>query len=131
MSQEAAAPHSGPAPQPGKVGITLLFVNSQRKEGLFFEPTDTVESVAKHTIANWPTDVTVEKPEIPAQVRLLHRGRFLEGPGALAADHKLPVGEVTIVHIVIKAREVVEERSPDAPKPKADEPSSSKCCIIL
>ncbi|KAI9189927.1 hypothetical protein H9P43_001360 [Blastocladiella emersonii ATCC 22665] len=131
MSDPAAtSPAAGPAVPAGKVALNLLFVNGQRKDGWIFDPEATLDSVTGRIMAEWPSDLTVEKPVAQAQIRLLLRGRFLEGPGSLAA-HKLTPGEATVVHVVIKAHEPAAAAPADSPKPAAREVSPNKCCTIM
>ncbi|KAI9221918.1 hypothetical protein BC828DRAFT_404492 [Blastocladiella britannica] len=123
-----------PDPVPGKVGLSLLFINGQRKDGLYFDPKAAVADIAAQLMSEWPTDITVDKPAHASQIRLLHLGRFMEGPGGIGVEHKLPVGENTIIHVVIKSPLAPDADAPESPAPKETGPGSSSgsgCCTVM
>jgi hypothetical protein len=50
----AEGPVAGSVPS-GKVSLTLLLVNGQRKDGWIFNPSDTIDQVCQRTFDEWPT----------------------------------------------------------------------------
>jgi len=101
-----------------KVNLRLLLVNG-KKTDILCDPTETIESIRKRIFENWPKEWAEEAPSAESYLRVLHRGRFLELSSTLEGN-KIPKGETTTVHLLIK------EGVP------AEEPGDKcKCCIIL
>ncbi|KNE55734.1 hypothetical protein AMAG_01611 [Allomyces macrogynus ATCC 38327] len=102
-----AAPAAGAdAPVPAnKVALTFLLVSGARSDKWVFDPTNTLDQVRARLLAEWPAAWSQDAPA-PAsatQLRLLHRGRFLEPGSATLNDAHLPAGDTTVVHLIIKA----------------------------
>ncbi|KAI8618483.1 hypothetical protein BC830DRAFT_1108527 [Chytriomyces sp. MP71] len=83
-----------------QVCVRLLLV-SGLKTDLLLAPKDSVEDLKNRIFNNWPCDWTGERPDSPANLRVLLRGKFLE-PTLTLADAKIPVGQTTTCHLLIK-----------------------------
>ncbi|KAI8621668.1 ubiquitin-2 like Rad60 SUMO-like-domain-containing protein, partial [Chytriomyces sp. MP71] len=83
-----------------QVCVRLLLV-SGLKTDLLLAPKDSVEDLKNRIFNNWPSDWTGERPETPANLRVLLRGKFLE-PILTMGDAKIPIGQTTTCHLLIK-----------------------------
>ncbi|KAJ3284714.1 hypothetical protein HDU76_008251, partial [Blyttiomyces sp. JEL0837] len=83
-----------------KVNLRLLLV-SGKKSDLLVNPSDTIDTVKQKIVDTWPKEWSEEVPEGPGSLRILHRGKFLEGASTVDGN-KLPVGQTTTVHLLIK-----------------------------
>ncbi|KXS12559.1 hypothetical protein M427DRAFT_101289, partial [Gonapodya prolifera JEL478] len=138
-----------------QINLRFLLV-SGKKTDMFYGPSDSIDTVRNKIYQNWPGAWEAEKPANVGQIRILFRGKFLEQFQSTLESHKIPVGQTTTVHLVIRA--TVEPQpegglvlsgtalrvlfSPPSPaaaesEPKAATPShppeaqSSRCCVIL
>ncbi|KAJ3100133.1 hypothetical protein HDU97_002465 [Phlyctochytrium planicorne] len=109
-----------------QINLRLLLV-SGKKSDILVLPTDGVDTVKQKIFTTWPKEWSEETPESPASLRLLHRGKFLEGNSTLDS-HSIPVGQTTTVHLLIKNGQP-EPASPDKPTPVKE--SAGCSCIIL
>ncbi|KAJ3220207.1 hypothetical protein HDU67_005533 [Dinochytrium kinnereticum] len=127
----------GPAPGAGggvvidkvpedQINLRLLLV-SGKKSDILVSPADTIDAVKQKVFSAWPKDWSEEIPESPASLRLLHRGKFLEGASTLDAS-SIPIGQTTTVHLLIK-NGAPEPATPD--KPAVVKESSGCNCVIL
>ncbi|KAJ3028488.1 UNVERIFIED_CONTAM: hypothetical protein HDU68_001556 [Siphonaria sp. JEL0065] len=97
-----------------KVCVRLLLI-SGLKTDLLFVQTDSIEAVKIRIFNAWPSDWTGEQPETVANLRVLLRGKFLE-PSSTLADAKIPVGQTTTCHLLVKN---------GAPAPEAASPAGN------
>ncbi|RKO98824.1 hypothetical protein CXG81DRAFT_7671, partial [Caulochytrium protostelioides] len=87
-----------------QIVLRLLLVNGQKSD-VAIDPALTVAQVRERIFEQWPSAWARDAetaPVQPASLRILHRGRFLDGPGTLEAEGKVPRGEITTVHILVK-----------------------------
>ncbi|KAI8832548.1 hypothetical protein BC829DRAFT_421276 [Chytridium lagenaria] len=86
-------------------------------------------SLAKNPMSSSPDrhEWAEEIPESPASLRLLLRGKFLEGNTTLES-HTIPVGQTTTVHLLIKNGQP-EPTTPD--KPAVVKENNGCQCIII
>ncbi|TPX33975.1 hypothetical protein SmJEL517_g03196 [Synchytrium microbalum] len=118
-------------PAPNKVDnetikITLLLVSGKRSD-LVVSPSDTVEAIKRRIFENWPKEWSEELPESPAQLRLLLRGKFLE-PNSTMEGNKIPTGQTTTVHLIIKSAASSEGTAEKAKN--LDHAGSCRCTIM-
>ncbi|KAJ3381523.1 Ubiquitin-like protein 3 [Entophlyctis sp. JEL0112] len=99
------------------VCVRLLLVSGMRTD-LLFTPETSVQDVMNTIAGDWPDDWTGEKPESPANLRILLRGKFLE-PGEKLAS-KFPLGQTTTCHLLVK-----NTASPAALSPTVEGPKTS------
>ncbi|KAI9015971.1 ubiquitin-related domain-containing protein [Hyaloraphidium curvatum] len=116
---------------PEKINLRLLLV-SGRKTDMLAGPQESVEAVRRRVFDSWPPEWADERPKSLQAVRILYRGRFLEGGNTLESQ-KIPAGQTTVIHIVLKQFDSAEaEASPEKPaKAAAAAEPSSRCCTIL
>ncbi|KAL7754093.1 hypothetical protein RI367_000073 [Sorochytrium milnesiophthora] len=113
---------------PGKIGLSFLLVSGERKDNMLFDPKDTVDAVRKSVFDDWPKEWPADaRPPTPANLQILYRGRFFDVNSTLESN-KLPVGDMTVVHLVVKAAVAAEEA--EKPKEVDDGNSACRCCII-
>jgi len=109
-----------------QIALNFLLVSGKRKEGWLFNPILSVEQVLKIVTDNWPSefkDANSSDAPNPAHLKILHRGRFLD-PLTTLDGNKIPKGDATTVHLVVRA-------SKEGEQSKSEEPNSKCCCIIL
>ncbi len=71
-----------------------------------------------------------EKPKDIQSIRLLHLGKFIE-PDVPLSSCKIPTGETTIVHLVIKNPDDMKERKlPSQPSTTFIEMQDSFLCLL-
>lgn len=88
-----------------KMNLRLLMV-SGLKSDLLVNPSDTVAGVKQQILDSWPRGWSEEIPRGPANLRLLLRGKFLEDASTIN-DAKIPLGQTTIVHLLIRSDEAL------------------------
>lgn len=110
---------------PDRVNLRLLLL-SGRKTDLLVLPTASIEAVRGQIYQNWPSSWD-EKPKDVKSIRILYRGKFLEGGFTVECGsdrwesvilhsfnsdyptaQKIPVGQTTVIHVVLKQFENVE-----------------------
>ncbi|KAG4085538.1 hypothetical protein H8356DRAFT_1739845 [Neocallimastix lanati (nom. inval.)] len=109
-----------------KVNVRLLRPNGTRTDVLL-ESSDTILNLKQQILDTWPKEWTDEVPTTINNIKILHYGKYLEDESTLEAN-KLPVGQTTIVHLIIKfsKKELDEKDKEDDVKPA----NASCCCII-
>ncbi|KAJ3101721.1 hypothetical protein HDU96_009897 [Phlyctochytrium bullatum] len=110
----------------GQINLRLLLV-SGKKSDFLVSPSDSVDAIKQKIFSNWPKEWTDEVPEGPNNIRLLHRGKFLEGNATLDVN-TIPVGQTTTVHLLVK-NGVQEAPAADKPVP-VKEGASCRCNIL-
>ncbi|KAJ3359830.1 Ubiquitin-like protein 3 [Allomyces javanicus] len=137
----APAATTGDAPVPAdKVALTFLLVSGARSDKWVFDPTTRLDQVRARLLAEWPAAWSQDAPApaSPTQLRLLHRGRFLEPGSATLNDAHLPAGDTTVVHLIIKAVDAGETANASEPA-KSSSPTGAHAdsrgpgcrCVIL
>ncbi|ORX51852.1 hypothetical protein BCR36DRAFT_369760 [Piromyces finnis] len=106
-----------------KVNIRLLRINGNKSD-ILVNSKDTIETVKKHILESWPKGWTDEVPTAIENIKLLHYGKYLDD-NTTVEDNKIPEGQTTIVHIIIKFTKKEDEKEKDETKE-----ASSCCCII-
>ncbi|KAJ3177703.1 hypothetical protein HK101_010195 [Irineochytrium annulatum] len=82
-SGDGATVHETRIPE-DQVNLRLLLV-SGKKSDFLMAPGETVDSVKAKIFSSWPKEWTEETPESASSLRILHRGKFLEGNTTLEA----------------------------------------------
>ncbi|KXS13810.1 hypothetical protein M427DRAFT_58059 [Gonapodya prolifera JEL478] len=118
-----------------QINLRFLLV-SGKKTDMFCGPTETIDAVRNKIYQNWPGAWEAEKPANVGQIRILFRGKFLEQFQSTLESHKIPVGQTTTVHLVIRTTvdpqpEAAESEPKAAPPSHPPEAQSSRCCVIL
>ena len=67
------------------VNLRLLLL-SGRKTDILVLPTESIEAVRSKVLSNWPPEWDDERPKSTAAIRILYRGRFLEGGATIACE---------------------------------------------
>ncbi|KAJ3002817.1 Ubiquitin-like protein 3 [Thoreauomyces humboldtii] len=110
-----------------KVNLRFLLISGRRTD-LLCNAGDTIEDVKARIHAAWPTEWADERPSSPAQLRVLHQGKFFE-PANTLESYKLAPGQTTTVHLLLKtgAATADEEKA----KPDTEQAAGCRCCTIM
>ncbi|ORX81197.1 hypothetical protein BCR32DRAFT_203962 [Anaeromyces robustus] len=83
-----------------KVNLRLLRVNGNKSD-ILVNASDTIATVKQQILESWPKEWSDEVPTTIENIKLLHYGKYLEDNTTLETN-KIPEGQTTIVHIIIK-----------------------------
>ncbi|KAI8811576.1 ubiquitin-2 like Rad60 SUMO-like-domain-containing protein [Cladochytrium replicatum] len=113
----------------GHVILRLLLVSGSKSD-IALLPTDTVKDAQMKIFEAWPREWSKEIPDSPSNLRLLLQGKFLEERTTLEGN-KIPVGQVTTVHLLVKNGQTSAESGGEKPEQPAQGVGRCRCCSLM
>lgn len=136
---------SQPATRPDKrasaasIVLETLLVGGQRKTWRF-EPQSSIATVRQHIWSHWPQEWPQPRPQSDSLLRVLHLGHILDDPTLTLASRGMPIGSITVVHLIIRSglspdtlktqQEPPLKKSASHPAPAEQERTPGCSCVI-
>ncbi|KAI8807423.1 ubiquitin-2 like Rad60 SUMO-like-domain-containing protein [Cladochytrium replicatum] len=113
----------------GHVVLRLLLVSGSKSD-IALLPTDTVKVAQRKIFEAWPREWSKEIPDSSSSLRLLLQGKFLEEKSTLEGN-KIPVGQITTVHLLVKNGHTSAESGGEKPEQSAQGGVRCRCCSLM